>query len=285
MAILSTQDQSVKQLKGLHLYHTDFCDCCDLVRITLAQKHLEWVSHYLDVIQGDHLSVDFFSLNPQGLVPVLVHNGIVINESQDIVRYLDQRFPDRSLVLMTLRHEQRLWTAAAAKVRQYIGVLCFEFLIKAFPFHRMNYAARTKLHQQQGRTPGFYLDLGSRARVDYDDIGAALQAVNRALQRLEQTLQDRPYLVGQYFSSADIAWLVQVHRLKILKLEDLEQYPQVVSWYNTLQAHPAVQQGMVAWESKLLYDRFEGYIAQREKSGNGINARIWRGQGATLLAS
>lgn len=285
MAILATQDQSVKQLKGLHLYHTDFCDCCDLVRITLAQKHLEWVSHYLDVIQGDHLSVDFFSLNPKGLVPVLVHDGLVINESQDIVRYLDQRFPDHASVLMTLRHEQRLWTAAAAKIRQYIGVLSFEFLIKAFPFHRMNYAVRTKLHQQQGRTPGFYLDLGSCAQVDCDHIIEALKAVNRSLQRLEQTLQESPYLVGQSFSSADIAWLVQVHRLKLLKLDDLEQYPQVVNWYNSLQTHPAVQQGMVAWESKLLYNRFDSYIAQRERNGNGINARMWRGQGSTLLAS
>jgi Glutathione S-transferase, N-terminal domain len=31
--------------------------------------------------------------NPKALVPVLVHNGVVITESSDIIDYLDQRFP------------------------------------------------------------------------------------------------------------------------------------------------------------------------------------------------
>jgi len=31
--------------------------------------------------------------NPKALVPVLVHDGVVITESSDIIDYLDQHFP------------------------------------------------------------------------------------------------------------------------------------------------------------------------------------------------
>jgi glutathione S-transferase len=46
---------------------------------------------------NQHLTPEFIAINPKGLVPVLVHDGIVVTESSDIVDYVDQHFPDPPL--------------------------------------------------------------------------------------------------------------------------------------------------------------------------------------------
>ena len=40
----------------------------------------------------------FLGINPRGLVPVLVHDGAVHIESNDIIQYLEQMFPDATLI-------------------------------------------------------------------------------------------------------------------------------------------------------------------------------------------
>jgi glutathione S-transferase len=58
----------------------------------------------------------FLGINPRGLVPVLVHDGVVHIESNDIIQYLEQKFPTPKLIpaghenkiAALLRHEDDL---------------------------------------------------------------------------------------------------------------------------------------------------------------------------------
>ena len=56
----------------------------------LAEKGLEWVDKRLDSRTGEHLQPDYLKLNPNGLVPTLVHDGAVILDSSVIMEYLDE---------------------------------------------------------------------------------------------------------------------------------------------------------------------------------------------------
>lgn len=244
----------------------------------LAAKNVKWVSHYLDVIQGEHLTHDFLSFNPKGSVPVLVHADIVIGEPLDIVRYLDKVFPSHTSEPNIPKDEQLLWILAASAVGQHIKILSFEFLIKALPFLRDNGVSQTKVHHLYGQSSGLYRHLSNHDRIDKNEIIEALQAVNRALHKLEEALKNQPYLAGKCFSSADIAWLVQLYRLRILKLSELDYFPEIMKWYNKLQGEPAVQRGMLDWAPKLLYDKFDAYADQRKRTGDDINSPLWREQ-------
>ena len=43
----------------------------------------------MDLISSKNLTPEFLAINPRGLVPVRVHDGVVITESNDILRYAD----------------------------------------------------------------------------------------------------------------------------------------------------------------------------------------------------
>ena len=95
----------------LELYHDNLSVCAQKVRIVLAEKNQPWTNHHLSLASGEHLTPEFKTMNPRGVVPVLVHDGNVIVESSVICSYLDEVFPDPPLMPKNPveRATMRLW--------------------------------------------------------------------------------------------------------------------------------------------------------------------------------
>jgi maleylacetoacetate isomerase len=68
------------------------------VRIALNLKGIEYDSRPVDLRTGEQKSVEYRSLNPQGFVPMLEIDDRRLTQSMAIIVYLDQRFPEPSLV-------------------------------------------------------------------------------------------------------------------------------------------------------------------------------------------
>ena len=81
----------------LTLYHGVTSTCSKRVRITLAEKGVDWDSVHLDLAQRENLDPQYLKLNPNGVVPTLVHDGHIIYESNFIIEYLDDIFPEPPL--------------------------------------------------------------------------------------------------------------------------------------------------------------------------------------------
>jgi glutathione S-transferase len=81
----------------LELYHNINSVCAQKVRIALKEKGQEAKEHLL-TLQGDQNDPAYLKLNPNGVVPTLVHDGNVIVESSLILYYIDEAFPDPPLM-------------------------------------------------------------------------------------------------------------------------------------------------------------------------------------------
>ena len=89
-------------------------------RIALAEKGVNAEIEYVDL---DNPSEDFLSINPYHTLPVLIDRELVLNQSNIIIEYLDERFPHPPLLpvypvarartrLMIYRIEQDWYTLA-----------------------------------------------------------------------------------------------------------------------------------------------------------------------------
>src|SRR3954453_8393737 len=98
----------------IELYHHGSSVCAAKVRFALAEKQLAWRGHYLDLLKGEQFTPEFLAINPKGVVPALVHDGVVIPESTVICEYLDEVFPARAIYPRdpVLRAKVRVWTKA-----------------------------------------------------------------------------------------------------------------------------------------------------------------------------
>jgi maleylacetoacetate isomerase len=71
------------------------------VRIALNLKGLTYESVPKHLRHAEHRKAEYLAINPQGLVPVLEHEGAVLTQSLAIIEYLDERFPTPPLLPRT----------------------------------------------------------------------------------------------------------------------------------------------------------------------------------------
>ena len=82
----------------LEIYHDWRSFCSIKVRLCIAEKGLTWESRFVDLMKLEHTTPQYLALNPNGVVPTLVHDGIPIHESTLINEYLDEVFPEPALM-------------------------------------------------------------------------------------------------------------------------------------------------------------------------------------------
>ena len=81
----------------LELYSAPQSTCSQKVRLTLAEKNLDFVEHKMKLFQNDQLKPEYLKLNPNGVVPTLVDDGTPIIDSSVIMEYLDEVYPEIAL--------------------------------------------------------------------------------------------------------------------------------------------------------------------------------------------
>lgn len=82
----------------LHTYWRSSCSY--RVRIALHLKGLEYESRPVHLVRngGEQHSRQYRIINPQGLVPALEHDSLVLTQSLAIVEYLEEAFPHPPLL-------------------------------------------------------------------------------------------------------------------------------------------------------------------------------------------
>ncbi|MEQ6291507.1 maleylacetoacetate isomerase [Vogesella sp. GCM10023246] len=69
------------------------------VRIALNLKGLDYHQQPVSLVKGEQRGDDYLALNPQGLVPALLDNGVLLTQSLAICEYLDDAYPDTPALL------------------------------------------------------------------------------------------------------------------------------------------------------------------------------------------
>ena len=86
------------------------------VRIALSLKGLDWEPHFISLPKMEHRDSAYLDVNPQGLVPALVDDGHVLDQSLAIIEYLDETYPEPPF----LPHD-RFERAYVRRLSQIIG--------------------------------------------------------------------------------------------------------------------------------------------------------------------
>src|SRR5437588_11014681 len=77
----------------LVLFNAPQSTCSQRVRFVLQAKGLRFAERKLDLFAGDQLKPEYLAINPNGVVPSLLHDGRAIIDSSVIMEYLDEVFP------------------------------------------------------------------------------------------------------------------------------------------------------------------------------------------------
>ncbi|XP_021740845.1 glutathione S-transferase 2-like [Chenopodium quinoa] len=95
MASLVEAEQKPKKIQ---LYSWWKSSSSARVRIALHLKGLEYEYKEVNVLKGDQFKPEFIKMSPRSFVPVLVDGDVVIFESSAIIMYLEEKYPQPSLL-------------------------------------------------------------------------------------------------------------------------------------------------------------------------------------------
>ncbi|MGB7077687.1 MAG: glutathione S-transferase family protein [Xanthobacteraceae bacterium] len=228
----------------LELYHNINSVCAQKVRIALKEKGQEVTEHLL-TLQGDQNDPAYMKLNPNGVVPTLVHDGNAITESSLILYYIDDVFPTPPLMpkAPAARHRVRLYNKL---IDEYMHNAC-TILTFATAFRpRFLKMSREQWLAEINKAP-----LKRRAEykrsviehgLDSEFVADALGQHQKMISWMVDDLKRGPYLAGESFSNADCAVIPYILRLELLKLGAMwEQAPGVADWWERVRQRPSVK--------------------------------------------
>ena len=229
----------------LELFHAGLTSCSKKLRLCLKEKGLPYKSHFVALNKFEHHDPAYLKLNPNGLVPTLVHNGTVIIESGVINEYLDEVFPEKPL-----RPQD---PAARAKMR----VLCKMADEYGLPATRIPTWTRTKQAQLKEMSQSdFDKAVAETPLIDHrlklqalkgegftkKEFEEAHGKMDYVFDRCETALAEGgPWLIGDMYSLADIAILPYVFAFREVRPELMQSHPKTAAWYERIMARPAVK--------------------------------------------
>src|ERR1700726_4409421 len=234
--------------KGVHVLHFMGSSCSQKLRIFLNLKGISWQSHPIDLPAYENMQPWFLGVNPRLLGPVLVHDGTVHIETNDIIQYPERTFPAPRLipagsendVAEMLRHEDDLHLD--------LRTLSFRFVFAPPGPPKPAAALESYIANGSGTVQGVsdhekqvQIEFWQRAaREGFTDAQARASALKFRVEfdGLDKTLAKQPYLMGGHLSVLDIAWLIYEHRLSLAGYPFARLQPPGHAWAAGLRAMP-----------------------------------------------
>ena len=249
MVMLKEEDVLTREVfdwEGIHVLHFAGSSCSQKTRIVLGLKGIEWTSHEVNLVAQENYGDWFMGINPRGLVPVLVHDGRVIIESNDILAYLEALFPEPALIPAGRAEEMAELLKAEDELHLDLRAISFRYF---FPGAGPRPLALREQYETGGSgTVGgrpdphkavelaFYADVAANEGVSDARIRTAAGRFAEAFAGMEARLAEGPYLMGASLTLLDIAWYIYSFRLVTSGYPLHGKHPRLGAWYDGLHA-------------------------------------------------
>jgi glutathione S-transferase len=235
---------------AIELYHTHHSTCSQKVRITLAEKGLpekdkDWIAHEVDLGKFEHLDPEYLKMNPNGVVPTLVHGDAVLIESSAIVEYLDEVIAENPLTPQdpVERAKMRAWMryieevpTVAVRVPSFANLLApmryTEYSDDQFATHADRLPLRKRFYQRMTQK-GF-----GEADINY-----AKEQIRQTCERIDRAVSEDggPFIMGARFTLADSLVAPLIDRMDDLGYDYLwtDDLPGMNAWFDAVRARPS----------------------------------------------
>src|SRR5262245_43735285 len=219
----------------LTLYDSHGSPCARRVRAVLLEKGLSWTTRLVDLTRMEQKRPEYLALNPNGVVPTLVHDDRVLYESNVITEYLDDVFTDPPL------YPRDPWACARAKMWQAFELAMakdFRPLMYARvigPFDRLRPRDEVLADARRATDDPAHLDWVRRVYdggvISDAEAGHLESLLVQRLDRLEAALDGHDWLIGDRYSIADLSVAPRVQMYPVVQLPlEPARHPRLCDW-------------------------------------------------------
>ncbi len=225
------------------LYDFHGSPCARRVRIVLLEKGLQWETRLVNLTRMEQKKPEYLKLNPNGLVPTLVHGDRVIYESNVITEYLDAMFPERRLYPADpwLCARAKMWQAfELAMAKEYRPLM---YLRVIGPLDRRRPKDEVMRDVRRSTDDPAHIDWVSRVydgtAVSEDEAALLAGQLYHRIDHIESAIEG-DFLLGNDFTIADLSVYPRVAMYPLVGLPiDPAKYPRTTRWMSTVSQRPS----------------------------------------------
>ena len=195
------------------LFHVPLSPFCRKVRLSLAEKRIE-----VELVEERYWEQDpdFLRRNPAAKVPVLKMDGKVMAESSAICEYLEEKYPEPSLM-----------------PRDPDGRYEVRRLVAWFDDKFHNEVTSKLLYERVNKK------VMGAGYPDSTNVKAGAKAIKYHLDHMHWLLDHRRWLAGDVMTLADFAAAAHLSALDYISDVDWRRSAVVKDWYATIKSRPA----------------------------------------------
>ena len=222
-------------MTGFLLYNAPQSTCSQRVRCALHLKGIEFAEKRLNLLSGDQLAPQYLALNPNGVVPTLVHDGVTVIDSAVILEYLEDIAPDRT----PLRPRAPRQLAQMRAMMRFIdevpapAIRVPTYNLAFLPhFSKMSEADFQALCDSKPLRREFLMKMG-RSGFSEREMEEAEGRLRRGIVRMGSWLDESggPWIMGAHITLADLAIMPVIIRMDDIGLGHIwSDTPQIDEW-------------------------------------------------------
>jgi glutathione S-transferase/GST-like protein len=230
----------------LQLYHWEPNANSGKPMLALAEKGVDYESHYLDLLKFDQHQPDYLRINPDGTIPAMVHGDLVLTESTPMMEYVDEAFegpplrPASPAERWRMRWWMRFFDAYFGPSLSMIGWSVLSAPGRAAATRPS--CGRDRPHPLESRRIAW-------RKAPFNEFSEAELAESRrriafATGILEQHLARHTWIAGETFSLGDINGFNLGFALPMSQPQACndEKAPHIMEWLRRIYERPATKQ-------------------------------------------
>ncbi|MCH4887653.1 glutathione S-transferase family protein [Acidaminobacter sp. JC074] len=227
MSIEILKENKLKDLKGIYLFGSTGSNNYLRSALMLEEKKLDWKQVQVNLLKYENFKPEYLKINPQGSIPAMIHDGLAIYGSENILKYIEKAFPNPTL---TPEDESDMWewvqSATRTHIETAIGIL---YKNKSGRPIRKDMIGKYKKHNPNKlnfiEKRGYHMTKAQEKEV--------LDINHAKLRMLDDQLKQSSYIMGDEISVADFAWAPDIVFLSTLGF-DVSPYKNIERWLNDI---------------------------------------------------
>lgn len=191
----------------MKLYQFPISHYCEKVRWALDYKQIQF--EVVNLLPGYHVAKAMF-LSGKSTVPIIDDDGHVVRDSSDIIDYLEEQYPEHPLYPADEEQKSavREWNEYLDRnVGPHIRRLCYHVLLERPDIVVPMFTQDGPFYGRPLMKTSFPILarlMRSGMAIHADGFGRSLDKFDTVVERMQASLSQKEYLVGDRFTCADL---------------------------------------------------------------------------------
>ena len=221
------------------------------------EKGVEFESRYIDMLGFEQHAPEYLKINPNGTIPSMVHDGVLVRESTVMMEYVDAAFEGPAL---RPRDPFELWRMRwwCRFLDQFVGpsvsMFGWSFFVGPSVRQRDPEELKARIERIPLKERRIAWSKAVYGTFSQEELAESGRRIAFGVGHFEAALGERPWVAGTSYSIADIAGFNMLAALPVMSpdVANDDKTPHLMEWLRKIYERPATRRTLELGRTELV---------------------------------